>query len=120
MSLFGAIAAGITGLDSNAQALGSISANISNLNTVGYKRNETRFQTLVSPGQGGFSQPSGVLPSVRNLVDQQGLMQTSSNSTHLGINGEGFFVVADIFNPTNSPIVTRTTFQLYIDIYVLS
>ncbi|MDC0073229.1 flagellar hook-basal body complex protein [Alphaproteobacteria bacterium] len=107
MSLFGAIAAGITGLDSNAQALGSISANISNLNTVGYKRNETRFQTLVSPGQGGFSQPSGVLPSVRNLVDQQGLMQTSSNSTHLGINGEGFFVVADIFNPTN----TTGTFQ---------
>ena len=46
MSLFGAIAAGMTGLDANAQALGSISANISNLNTVGYKRNETSQNTI--------------------------------------------------------------------------
>jgi len=107
MSLFGAIAAGMTGLDSNAQALGSISANISNLNTVGYKRNETRFQTLVSPGLGGLNKPSGVLPSARNLIDQQGLMQTSSTSTHMGITGDGFFVVADISNPTN----TTGTFQ---------
>lgn len=107
MSLFGAIAAGITGLDGNSQALASISANISNLNTVGYKRNETRFQSLVSPGAGGFGQPTGALPVVRNLIDQQGLMQTSSTSTHLGISGDGFFVVADINNPTN----TTGTFQ---------
>jgi len=48
MSINSAMLAGVTGLVSNSQSLAAISDNIANVNTVGYKRSQANFQTLVT------------------------------------------------------------------------
>ena len=48
MSLFGALAAGVSGLAAQSQAMGVISDNITNVNTVGYKNTKSEFSTLVT------------------------------------------------------------------------
>ena len=43
MSLYGAMFSGVSGLGAQSQALGVISDNISNVNTIGYKGSRTTF-----------------------------------------------------------------------------
>jgi len=108
MSIFGALFSGVSGLNANAQAMGTISDNISNVNTTGYKRTETRFKNFVTtPATATFYTPGGVQSTIQNLIDRQGLLQASQSNTHLGIVGQGFFVVADIINANS----TSGTFQ---------
>ena len=108
MSIFGALFSGVSGLNANAQAMGTISDNISNVNTTGFKRAETRFKTFVTtPATATFYTPGGVQSTIQNLIDRQGLLQASQSNTHLGIVGQGFFVVADTISANS----TSGTFQ---------
>src|SRR3546814_499793 len=94
MSIYGAMFSGVSGLNANSQALGAIADNITNVNTIGYKATEVRFQTLVT-AQAGLNNyaPGGVQQRPFSAVDVQGLFQSSTNATDLGISGDGFFVV---------------------------
>ena len=94
MSIYGAMYSGVSGLNANSQALGAIADNITNINTIGYKSTEVRFQTLVTAqaSMNNYS-PGGVQQRPFAAVDVQGLFQSSTNATDLGISGEGFFVV---------------------------
>lgn len=94
MSLYAALFGGVSGLQAYSGALGIISDNITNINTFGYKEARARFSTLVSESSAtaGYS-PGGVRLSTQSLISQQGLLQTSSSATDLGIDGSGFFVV---------------------------
>ena len=56
MSLFGSLFSGVSGMAAQSTAMGVISDNISNVNTVGYKGTSTRFSTLVT-GQATGSPP---------------------------------------------------------------
>lgn len=95
MSIYGALFAGVSGLRANSLALGVISDNIANVNTVGYKRNTTDFTTLVTgSGAGSAFSPGGVRSTARQLMEQQGLLQGSSSATDIAISGDGFFVVS--------------------------
>ncbi len=94
MSIYGAMFSGVSGLNANSQALGAIADNITNVNTIGYKATEVRFQTLVTAqaSLNNFS-PGGVQQRPFQAITVQGLFQSSTNSTDLGISGDGFFVV---------------------------
>ena len=93
MSISSAMQAGVSGLVANSSALAAISDNISNVNTVGYKRNDTSFQTQVTgAATKGQYNAGGVLAATRQQVSQQGLLSQTSSSTDLGIQGDGFFV----------------------------
>ena len=96
MSINSAMLSGVSGLLANSTALASISDNIANVNTVGYKRNETSFQTIVTGRQVGSSSgrysAGGVLADTRQRISDQGLLQRSASATDLGIDGPGFFV----------------------------
>ncbi len=94
MSIYGAMFSGVSGLGANSQALGAIADNITNVNTVGYKATEVRFQTLVT-SQASLNNysPGGVQQRPFAAIDVQGLFQSSPNATDLGISGEGFFTV---------------------------
>ena len=48
MSINSAMLAGVSGLRANSAALASISQNIANVNTVGYKRSQADFSTVVN------------------------------------------------------------------------
>ncbi len=103
MSIYGALRSGVSGLFVQSQALGMISDNIANVNTVGYKTSNARFATLVTNASSrNFYSPGGVSSTVGRDIDRQGLLQASSTSTDLGISGSGFFAVTDqvSFNTT--------------------
>ncbi|MBD3836255.1 flagellar hook protein FlgE [Brevundimonas sp.] len=97
MSLNSAMLAGVSGLAANSAALAAISQNIANVNTVGYKRTQGEFQTLVnsqSKAGGGYS-AGGVAVAARSFISQEGQLQRTTESTDLAIAGQGFFVVTD-------------------------
>jgi len=48
MSINSAMQAGVSGLSANSAALAAISQNIANVNTIGYKRTQGEFQTIVN------------------------------------------------------------------------
>jgi flagellar hook protein FlgE len=94
MSLYGALYSGVSGLKGQSNKIGIISDNISNTNTVGYKGNRGGFESLVtsSANVSDFS-PGGVLGSNQQLVNKQGLLQSTDSPTDIAISGDGFFVV---------------------------
>ena len=94
MSLYGALISGVSGLSANSQAMGVISDNISNLNSVGYKGSAAQFSTLVTGSSGNSYTPGGVQARTKALVDRQGVLQSSTSATDLALTGNGFFVVS--------------------------
>lgn len=94
MSLYGAMSTAISSLDANSSALSAASANIANVNTVGYKAGEATFSTLLAASLGtGDVSSAGVTANMTQNVSQQGLLQTTSSPTDLAISGNGFFAV---------------------------
>ena len=86
MSLYGAMFSGVSGLNAQSQALGMISDNISNVNTVGYKTSKASFSTLVTrQSLQSYYAPGGVRSSPISMIDRQGLLQSSSSATDLAI-----------------------------------
>ena len=100
MSIFGAMQSGISGLAAQSSAMGSISDNIANVNTVGYKGNNVAFQTLVTKQTSTNSySPGGVQPVSKQGINVQGLLSANSSSTAVAVSGNGFFVVNQAANP---------------------
>lgn len=100
MSLYGALYAGVSGLSAQSNAIGIISDNIANVNTVGYKGTSARFSTLVTQqATQALHSPGGVRSQPFNHIDQQGLLQATASSTDIAIAGNGFFVVNESANP---------------------
>ena len=100
MSIFGAMQSGISGLAAQSTAMGAISDNIVNINTIGYKNNNTAFQTLVTKQTftSRYS-PGGVQPVSKQQINAQGLLASTSSSTDVAISGNGYFVVNQAANP---------------------
>lgn len=110
MSLYGAMFSGVSGLNAQSQALGMISDNISNVNTVGYKTSKAAFSTLVTrQSLSSFYAPGGVRSSPLSEIDRQGLLQSSASPTDLAISGQGFFVVtsSNVPNASTAPSYSR-------------
>ncbi len=93
MSINSALQAGVSGLIANSSALAAISDNISNVNTVGYKRQQANFSTMVtSQTKAGAYTAGGVQAKTHSYVSQQGLSQSTTSALDLAIAGQGFFV----------------------------
>ena len=94
MGLFGALFAGVSALRAQGVSLATISDNIANVSTIGYKGTTARFSSFVAEQAGGFSYSAGgVRPVPVALIDRQGELEGSTSSTDLAISGDGFFVV---------------------------
>ncbi|MEM7651748.1 MAG: flagellar hook-basal body complex protein [Pseudomonadota bacterium] len=94
--LQGGLNASTTGLGAQSTKLSAISDNIANVNTVGFKRAEVQFSTIVTKSISEISfTPAGVEARPRQVVDEQGAFTTTGNSTDFSISGNGFFVVAE-------------------------
>lgn len=100
MSIFGAMFAGVSGLAAQSQAIGMISDNIANVNTVGYKGLRASFQTLVTQAASQtLHSPGGVQSRPLQSVDAQGLLQSTSSVTDIAVIGNGFYVVNEAATP---------------------
>jgi flagellar hook protein FlgE len=93
MSISSSLNAGVAGLAANASRLSTISDNIANSSTFGYKRAQTDFHSMViSDGTGTYS-AGGVRVTSQRLIDQAGSLVTTDNSTDLAVRGRGFLPV---------------------------
>jgi len=100
MSIFGAMTSAVSGLFAQSQSLGMISDNISNVSTIGYKGTRANFSTLVTSNATVNSySPGGVRSRPAQLIDEQGLLQSSTAETDIAISGRGFFVVNESATP---------------------
>jgi flagellar hook protein FlgE len=95
---------GVSGLNTNSQAMSVIGNNLANTNTVGFKGSRTVFSDLLSSsvfGSGGLSQVGrGVGMSKVDSIFSQGTFETTESDTDLAIEGDGFFMLKEIGNDT--------------------
>ena len=97
---------GVSGLQNHQTRMDVIGNNISNVNTVGFKRGRVNFQDMISQQLQGAAKPSeelgGVNPKEVGLgmtvaaidnIFNQGNLQSTGVSTDLAIQGNGFFVM---------------------------
>ncbi|HZH28399.1 MAG TPA: flagellar hook protein FlgE [Azospirillaceae bacterium] len=95
MSLFGALNAGVAGMNAQSRAIGHISDNLANVQTVGYKRVDTKFETLVTSSNAGSHVPGGVISSPVYRNGLQGNLIGTQSATDIAIKGAGFFAISD-------------------------
>ncbi|MBT6096668.1 MAG: flagellar hook-basal body complex protein [Rhodospirillaceae bacterium] len=101
------------GMQSQAHALNTIGINVANVNTGGYKRTDTQFETLISKTLQHESDLGGVKPKDYQRISQQGFINSSSRDLDLAINGDGFFYVSPTLNVSTDIFYTRDgSFQM--------
>jgi flagellar hook protein FlgE len=93
MSLYGTMRTGVSGMNAQANRLGTVGDNIANSSTVGYKKASTEFSSMLLPSSGGSYNSGGVQTNVRYSINEQGSFSYTTSTTDLAINGSGFFVV---------------------------
>ena len=104
MSLYGSMRTSVSGMNAQANRLGTVADNIANSNTTGYKKASTEFSSLIFPATSGSYNPGGVKTSIYYAISQQGSLSYTSSVTNLAIQGNGFFVVT---GANGAPSLTR-------------
>lgn len=95
MTISSSLNAGVAGLFANATRLATISDNIANSSTFGYKRASTEFESMVisnSRGAGSYS-AGGVRATSTRLIDERGSIVGTSNALDLAVSGRGMLPV---------------------------
>lgn len=96
MTISSSLNAGVMGLFVNATKLGTISDNIANSQTFGYKRADAEFADLVLQQTGGAYSAGGVRSFTYRDAGAQGALLTTANSTDISISGRGMLPVTDV------------------------
>ena len=100
--MLGAIYTGLSGLQAFSKGLQTISNNVSNLNTLGFKATSTRFSDVFTYGGGGLTffnnendikVGNGVRFSSAHVDFSQGDLQQTSGDLDLALQGSGFLVL---------------------------
>ena len=95
MGLFGVMSTGVSGMAAQSNKLSTVSDNIANVNTTGYKRASTEFSSLILKSGSGQYDSGAVETHIRYAISNQGHLQFTTSSTDLAVQGNGFFVVSD-------------------------
>ncbi|MCD2172716.1 flagellar hook protein FlgE [Rhizobium sp. C4] len=95
MSLQGMMRTSTSGMNAQASRLSSISDNIANSATTGYKGSSVSFSDLVLSSTGGNYASGSVNAITSYAISEQGALTSTTSATDLAIKGSGFFVVKD-------------------------
>ena len=104
MSLYGMMRTGVSGMNAQANRLSAVADNIANASTVGYKRADAQFSSLVLPSTAGQYNSGSVATNIRYGISDQGGIRSTASATDLAIDGNGYFVVS---NADGTPYLTR-------------
>lgn len=93
MSVFTALFAGVSGINTNGEAVSIIGDNIANVNTHGFKSSRPEFEDVMA----GTSSISGLGSKLEKskITFSQGGFENTGIITDLAIEGRGFFMVKD-------------------------
>lgn len=108
MTLSSSMNAGVSGLNVNASKLATISDNIANSKTFGYKRVDADFTAMTLSGRSGGYVAGGARVATFRNISTQGSLITSTNSMDIAIGGRGFLPVT----PSAALADTTTTLPL--------
>ncbi|MBR0850620.1 flagellar hook protein FlgE [Bradyrhizobium diazoefficiens] len=95
MSLYSVMRTGVSGMAAQSNKLSTVSDNIANVNTTGYKKASTEFSSLILKSGSGNYDSGAVETTVRYAISDQGSLQFTTSTTDLAVQGNGFFVVQD-------------------------
>ncbi|RVU20277.1 flagellar hook protein FlgE [Methylobacterium oryzihabitans] len=105
MSLLGVLRTGVSGMGAQTNRISTVAENVQNSGTTGYKRASTEFSSLlVDGGATGTYNSGAVETTVRRAVTEGGVNTTTTSTSDLAIEGNGFFVVQD---PAGVKVLTR-------------
>src|SRR3546814_15960461 len=92
MTISGAMQTAMTCLNGQSTAISYISENVANANTNGYKKVESRFQTIVtqSSAQANTHSPGGAINQPFFANNTQGSIKQVSSTTSIALVGGGF------------------------------
>ena len=115
MTISSSLSAGVAGLNANATRLATISDNIANSGTYGYKRAAADFSNMVitnARGSGVYS-AGGVRASSFRLIEERGALVGTANALDLAVSGRGMLPVIPEVSLGNStgdtPLLMTTT-----------
>lgn len=103
MSMSSAMNAGVSGLAANATRLATISDNIANSGTYGYKRMETEFDSFVlnQHRTAGIYSAGGVRASTHRVIDEDGALVTTTHPLDIAVSGGGMLPVTSAIDLDN-------------------
>ena len=97
---------GVSGLQNHQTRMDVVGNNISNVNTIGFKKGRVNFQDMISQMTGGAARPTeevggvnpkqvglGVQVATIDTIHTQGSLQTTGVTSDLAIQGNGFFIM---------------------------
>ena len=111
-SLIGAMGAAVSGVNAQTMRFGSISDNIANASSVGYKTSRVNFQNTLSTVPRPLQLPGAVVPTVHQNLSVNGALQQSSNIGDMSLLGNGFFAVANRLSSDGSQVAINSDYAL--------
>jgi flagellar hook protein FlgE len=96
MSISSAMNAGVSGLNANSNKLATISDNIANSRTAGYKRADTDFASMTVASNVRSYTAGGVRSTVIRDIEAKGSFIGTNNATDIAISGRGLLPVTSI------------------------
>lgn len=94
MGLLDTMRTSVSGMNAQANRIGTVGDNIANSATIGYKSASAEFSSLVlQAGQSEYVSGS-VETRIRYDIGAQGALSFTTSSTDLAVKGNGFFVVS--------------------------
>ncbi len=97
MGILSSLYTGVSGMAAQGEALGVISDNIANANTIGFKASRAEFQDIISKNLkgilGGNQIGRGVKIGAVNPILTQGNVDSTDKVTDLAVSGDGYFKV---------------------------
>jgi flagellar hook protein FlgE len=97
---------GVSGLQNHQTRMDVVGNNISNVNTIGFKKGRVNFQDMISQMQAGAARPTeeiggvnpkqvglGVQVATIDTIHTQGSLQTTGITSDLALQGNGFFIM---------------------------
>jgi flagellar hook protein FlgE len=112
MSILGAMFTAVSGVNAQSRAIGHISDNIANSQSTGYKKVDTRFETLITVSNSNLHAPGGVIASPYFANGLQGNITQTQSLSNLAISGNGFFIVSRA-DTTNGSTTTFNNLPYY-------
>ena len=107
MTISSALNASVAGLQVNATRLATISDNIANSATIGYKRSDVDFSSLVINQRSSVYSAGGVRAQAFKEISSEGALIGTGNSTDISVNGRGLIPVTDQFGIEQSATQRR-------------
>jgi len=102
MTISSSLNAGVMGLSVNATRLSTISDNIANSSTYGYKRSQVDFSSMVINQRPSTYSAGGVRATTYKDVASSGSLISTGNALDIAINGGGMIPVTDSFGINQS------------------